>query len=173
MFEKEEKDKENKEGIRGFDAVEVKEISKYIQTNVPYSILEQIFPLTENIVNKVQVFTVVYRILNSAKNYVSKDETRIRLQTMLDECKGIYNILYSSLVAYQDGGFGSRQYYKKIVSELKNVEHNIKINSLIDAFLLFAEKQTFFDINKIAGIESSRKEGENVVDKLFGERSED
>lgn len=172
MTYKETPKKDNKEGVRNFDATEVKEISKYIQTNVPFSVLEQLFPLTENVINKVKVFTIVYRMLNSAKNYTAKEETRKKLITMLDDCKDIYHDLYNSLIIHEEGGFGSYQHHRKIIDILQNIDKNTKVNNLIDAFLLFAEKQTFFDVNKIAGIESGRREGGVIVDKILGESTE-
>ena len=158
--------------VRDFNTTEIKEIGNYVQTNVPYSVLETIFPLTENVINKTQVFTIVYRIINSAKNYVREDVTKIKLINMLNECKDEYRDLYKSFLRYQEGGFGRHNYYRNIILIMEDISKRTKIDNLIDAFLLFAEKQVFFSIDKISGIESSRKGGGDAVDKIIGERKE-
>jgi len=90
----------------------------------------------------------------------------------LNECKGEYRDLYKSLIRYQEGGFGSYNHYRVIISIMEDISKRTKLDNLIDAFLLFAEKQVFFSIDKIAGVESSRKGGEDVVDKIIGEKKE-
>ena len=158
--------------VRDFTSTEIKEISSYVNTNVPYSVLEQIFPLTEQPINKVKVFTIVFRIINSAKNYVKEESTKNKLINMLNDCKGEYRELYKSFIRYQEGGFGSYNHYRVIISIMEDISKRTKLDNLIDAFLLFAEKQVFFSIDKIAGVESSRKGGEDVVDKIIGEKKE-
>ncbi len=156
--------------VRDFTSTEIKEINTYVQTNVPYSVLETIFPLTEHVLNKVKVFTIVYRIINSAKNYVKEPDTKTKLINMLNECKGEYRDLYKSLIRYQEGGFGSYNHYRNIILIMEDISKRTKIDNLIDAFLLFAEKQVFFSIDKIAGIESGKKGGEDVVDKILADK---
>jgi len=131
-------------------------------------LLLQLFPLTENTINKTEVFTIIYRIINSAKNYVNNVETRKKLQQLLDSCKEEYEALYKSLLNYQSFSFNSYVFLRKIGDIYKNYEKNMKINNLIDSFLVFAEKQTFYDLDKITGVETDKKEGEDVVNKLIG-----
>jgi len=157
---------------RDFDKTEITEINRYVISNVPFSVLERVFPLTENVHNKAQVFTIIYRIVNSAAEYVSDESTRVKLKKLLEGCKEEYQDIYSALIRYENGGFGSYNHYKVIISIFENMEKNYKINKLIDIFLVFAEKQTFFDIERVAGIESSKKEGSDIVDRLLGKEIE-
>jgi hypothetical protein len=157
---------------RDFGKTEIIEINRYVTSNVPFSVLERIFPLTENAHNKAQVFTIVYRIINSAMQYVGNEGTRKKLKSLLDECEQEYKDIYNALMRYESGGFGSYNNFKIITDILSDIDKNSKINKLIDIFLVFAEKQTFFDIEKVAGIESSKKEGSDIVDKIIGKTGE-
>jgi len=156
---------------RSFTSDEMKELNRYIQNSIPYSVLEQIFPLTEALINKVEVFTIVYRITNSCKNYVRGEDTKRKLQSMLDIAKDVYNDLYKSLLRYREGGFGSSSHYDNLTYIMCDVDKRTIVDNLIDAFLIFAEKLSFFSIDNIAGVETSKKDGEMVVDKILGEKA--
>jgi len=154
---------------RLFTSTEIKEINRYITTEVPYTILEEVYALTENVLDKSKVFTIMRRIINSAKSYVADADTREKLQKMLDETTAAYNILYDLLLKYQQGIYGRYAIQIQIEGVFRNEDTNTKINKLIDAFLLFAERQTFFDLDKAVGIESGKKEGQEVVNDIIGE----
>ena len=156
---------------RDFHREEILEINRYVTNNIPFSVLEKIFPLTENVINKAKVFTIAYRIINSVAEYVSSKETREKLRKVLKSCKKEYIEIYRALLRHEAGGFGSYNAYKLIVSIFDDIERNYRVNKLIDIFLVFAEKQTFYDLDRITGIESSRKEGSDIVDKILGEGS--
>lgn len=153
---------------RDFDSNEVGEINQYISANVPYSILQTLFPLTENIYHKCQVFTIVYRILNSSKNYVEDEKTRNNLQKMLDECKEVYIEVYNLISENEltSISYGKHLIQRKIKNILNTFEKNSKINKLIDLFLIFSEKLIMIETNKVAGLEMDTEEGQDFYKKL-------
>lgn len=153
---------------RDFTAEEIAEVNSYVVNSIPYSILQSIFPLTENPKQKIRVFTIIYRILNGAKNYVSNKETKEKLIALLEECKECYNSLYSNEVksTIHTNNFGMHRINTLNEVILCNFDNTIKMNKLIDVFLMFAEKQTLYDLDKIAGIELDTKEGEDLKKRL-------
>lgn len=151
---------------RDFEESEVQEINKYILTNVPYSVLEQIFPLTENVINKITVFTTVYRLINSSLGYVSEEKTKNKLKKLIQQVSGVHNEVYKDLIVYQAGELGSGNKFDNLVEVLRNPKKNELINNLIDIFLVFAERQKLYDLNKITGIKTDVVEGEQLVNEL-------
>jgi len=156
--------------VRSFNREEINEINRYVLTNVPFSVLNRLFILTENLKDKATIFTIIYRIINSCKNYVGDEKTKNKLKFLLDDCKSVYLEVYNNLILYEKGGFGSGIYYNKLVELLTNKDNSIKINNLIDIFLIFAEKQVIRDLDRVTGIDSSRKEGEEIVDEIIEEK---
>lgn len=154
---------------RDFSDEEISEINRYITTNIPYSVLQTIFPITENTNKKIQVFTIVYRFINSAKNYVKSSDTKDKLDALLIECKDVYAELYKNMLTISNSNinWGLHRIKQRNEDILINVENNMKINKLIDCFLIFSEKQTFFDTDKVAGLEINEKEGEELMNKLL------
>jgi len=149
---------------RDFNKTEIIEISRYVLNNVPYSVLERVFPLTENVINKAMSFITMWRIINSAKNYVNKKETKEKLNKLLENCSEEYRKIYKLLIGYQKPGyFGKDKYYDEITKIFFNYDSNMKVNNLIDVFLIFAEKQVMYDLDKIAAIDTSSKQGDTTV----------
>lgn len=154
---------------RDFKGEEIAEISQYIQTNIPYSVLQQIFPLTEVPENKIKAFTIMYRMINGAMNYVEEPETRKKIEELLKECESIYIELYS---IYFDNNtsstfWGSHLRNRLLKNVIVNSNNMKKINKLIDIFLIFSEKQILLDKDKVIGIELDTKEGVDLKNKLL------
>lgn len=154
--------------IRDFDATEIREINNYISANAPYSILQQIFPLTEKPEEKAKIFATVYRIIYTARNMVNDKKTKDKLTELLEETKDVYVKLYKLLASYQSSkiNFGKHATYNQIMYTFMDIENNVKINKLIDAFLVFVEKQVLYDINKISGINLGTEEGKRIYKEL-------
>ena len=146
---------------------EINEVSKYVIANVPYTVLQQMFPLTEEIENKSKIFTIVYRIINSVKGYVSKDETRNKIGDLLNSCKEEYLKIYELLI---DINSGSEYLKSRTLDKIKLIyldfDKNVKINNIIDVFLVFAEKHVLRDLRNITGIITDKPEGEKFVEEL-------
>lgn len=155
---------------RSFTVDEINEINSYISANVPYSILQTIFPLTENLFQKAQVYTIIFRIINGSKNYVEDIKTRIKLKNLLDENNDIYNELYKllSLIENSNVNYGKHMIKNKIRLILNDFDKNFKINKLIDIFLIFSEKLVLLDTNKVAGLEIDSEEGREMYKKIIG-----
>lgn len=163
-----EDNKQQIEIVRGrdFEETEVQEINKYILTNVPYSVLEQIFPLTENVINKLTVFITVHRLIKSSISYVSTDTTKDKLNKLINQVTDIHKEVYKDLITYQEGEIGSGDKYDKLVSILSDEQKNELINNLVDVFLVFAEKQKLFNLDKITGVRTDDVVGEQIADEL-------
>jgi len=151
---------------RDFTEEEIMEINRYILTNVPYTVLETVFVLTEKVVDKCSIFITVYRLINSAKSYVGKSETKEKLDKLLNGCIEIKTEVHKYLLRYEEGRFGSGVCYDMLCNILENEKKSEQINNLIDIFLIFAEKQKLYDINKIVGIKAQEVEGSAIVDEL-------
>lgn len=165
----------NKQGIelisgKDFTKEEIMSISKYIITNVPYTILEQIFPLTEDVIKKSEIFTIMYRMIGSAKNYISNPETHQKLVELLESCEKQYFDIYEHLLNYKSvSTFGKSPIFNSLVHLMSLSENIIKINNLIDCFLVFAEKQQLQDIEKFVAIDTDKKYGVDLVEELSKE----
>ena len=151
---------------RDFTSEEIAEMHQYIETNVPYSILQSIFPITENPTEKIKVFTIMYRLINSASNYVTEEETKIKINNLLEEAREIYTELYKAnlIKASYTVNWGSHRNVKKVEYVLSDYNNNKIINKIIDLFLIFSEKQVFYETDKVAGIIlDGSKEADDLV----------
>lgn len=154
--------------IRDFNSTETGEINTYISANVPYSVLQTIFPLTENAMQKAKVFTIVYRIINGAKNYAEEESLRDKIETLLKESETVYLEVYA-LISSIEGTtlyYGSHVLQRRLRAIFEDSSKNMLINKLIDAFLVFAEKITRQDTNKVAGLEMDTEEGREMYKKI-------
>ncbi len=144
-----------KETIRTFDRDEITEINQYISTVVPYSRLAQLFTLTEKPVNKAEVFTNVFRIVESVKRYVAAAETAEKIEKLLKETEKTYYSVYEDLANFHNARvkFLLHRKENKILRYFTDPKTNEKINRLIDAFLVFAEKQELLDLDRVAGLD--------------------
>ncbi len=150
-----------------FTREEIQEISRYILGNVPFSVLEQIFPLTENPRKKAEVFTIMYRIINGSIGYVKSDNTRDKLKKLLNSCKTEYKEIYNTLLELNSSvEFNKNRIFNRIKLVFLNFDKNLKINNVIDVFLVFAEKQILRDIDKVVGVTTDNIKGEEVVKEL-------
>lgn len=156
--------------IRDFTFQEIGEIYQYISANVPYTILSSMFIITENLTEKSKAFCIIYRIVNGAKNYVEDKKTKAKLSALLEECKDSYNKLYNLTTTNENStlNYGSHITKHQIKSLFNNQEENFKINKLIDAFLIFAEKLVLLETNKVVGLEIDTEEGRDFYKKILG-----
>lgn len=150
-----------------FNETEVQEINNYVRTNVPYSVLETIFPLTEHVINKCTIFITVYRIVSSCSGYVSKPETKTKIDKLINQLKDTYTEVYDNLIVYNSMTLGSGDKFDRLVDVLKDTKKKELINNLIDIFLVFSERQKLFNLDKISGIRTDTTEGDQIVDELI------
>lgn len=153
---------------RDFEQSEISDINRYINVNVPYSVLQQIYPLTENLLNKSKVYTIMYRIIYGTANYVEKEETKIKLNKLLEENKDLYSEIYNLIINHENNtlNFGQRSTILKLKTVFYDMEKNFKINKLIDIFLIFSERVTLLRTDNFVSIDMENKEGEEVYNKL-------
>lgn len=153
---------------RDFTKDEISEINQYVVTNVPYSILQTIFPLTENPVKKAEVYTIVYRFIVGAKNYVALIETRKKLGNLLRENAALYEEIYVELLRMKNpiSNWGSHRSLQRMYIIFSDMSKNKIMNNLIDIFLVFAEKQVLLDIENVVGINMDSEEGRTAYQRI-------
>lgn len=154
--------------IRNFTYEEITEINRYVVTQVPHSILPQLFIITDEPIKKIQIFLNVFKIISSARDFVENSETKNKLNIVLGLVKEIYNNLYETYVEYESTelDFIKMKIKKRLINFVK--EYNNNINYLCSAFLVFAEKQELTSINDIAGLNLEKPEGEETYSKIIG-----
>jgi hypothetical protein len=153
--------------LRDFAKDEIIEINTYVNNNVPFSVLQSIFPLTENPKKKVQVYTIMYRIINGAMNY-TEGELKVKLQELLKENEEIYKELYSlTLKSTTVYNWAKHRIDERMLYVLHDFNKSVSINKLIDAFLIFAEKQVLVDTDRVTGLEMDTQEGKELYKKII------
>lgn len=164
--------------VRDFESTEITEIYNILEKHVPVSVLAQQFTLTEDAAKKAQVFTAIYRMLNSCKNAMSKEETKNKIDNLLTESLAVYLKIYIKLSIYESTGvaytkFRSLKNLQLIFQDFNNME---KINRIIDVFMVFGGRIELYDINKISGInletESGKKLKQEIVASIAGNKTE-
>lgn len=150
-----------------FTKEEIQDISHYIIANIPYSVLQQIFPMTENYKKKSEVFTIMYRIIYSVQGYVRSEKTKEKIKKLLSGCEEEYKEIYNILMKLDDNiEYGKSELGDELKKIYSNFERNCKINNLIDVFLVFAEKHILRDIDRIAGINTDTIKGTEFIEQL-------
>jgi len=150
--------------IRDFDDDEKKELCMYIQNNTPHSVLEQTFILSEDPFEKSENLLACYRILNTCAQHASRDDTRQKLQQLLESIRIPYLKLYELLVQKRTAGsLGLYRIRNQIVLILQQYEYMKRINNCIDCFIILAEKYELLDLNKISGIDLETDEGKKLL----------
>lgn len=151
---------------RDFNETEIKEISRYILSNTPYSALEQVFIFTEKPLDKCSNFITIYRLINSCFNYVQNEETKKKLDKLLLDTKEIQDKIYNLILKYNENIWGEYYILKELNDVLRDEKNRILLDNFTDVFLVFSERQTFQSLDKISGIETEEVEGSEIVDKL-------
>jgi len=153
--------------IRNFNEAEIAEIHTYVANQIPQGILPQLFILTDEPIKKVKIFITIYRIMQGVRDFVEKLPTKNKLTKFLSKFDELYNILYDLLIKLDNttSEFGKSSYTKKILNTLKT-DNNLKVNKLINSFLVFAEKQALMETSKVIGVNLDVEEGKEVYDKL-------
>ncbi len=152
--------------IREFTSEEISEINSYVITQIPQTLLPSLFVLSESMDKKIKIFISIHRIIEGAKEFIEKEETKIKIQLFLNEVKDTYNKLYSlQLESNQtDMELKKKNIEKRMTLEV--LEKNQLINSFINSFLVFAEKQELLSTNSVAGIKMDDDEGMDLYKKI-------
>ena len=158
--------------IRDFEETELTEISSYILNSTPYTerVIQSLYPLTDNPANKATVFCASYRVVETAMNFLEKDniETKAKLQKLLDYVKDIYMELYSLLLNKNNNfSYGQSSIDYKIINILNNYDKNSKINHFINIFLVFSEKHELLSTKEVVGLELDTPEGKEVYKSIL------
>ena len=157
-----------KEGIdiRDFDDTEISEINKYVITQIPQSLLPQLFILTEEPIKKMKIFLIVFRIITGIREFVEKPETRNKLDLFIKDVEQIYDKSYSLFNKYE---LSQSEYLKdklleEIVSIIDDKKHDL--NKFINSFLVFAEKQELISTESVSGVKLDTPEGVDLYEKI-------
>lgn len=153
--------------IRQFNETEVAELHNYVRNQVPQSELPRLSLLTENPSKKAQAFIDIYRILSGCKDFSSNEETRNKLQLIMNEYEELYKKLLSLFIDTIEGNTEYSKFYAN--KELKEVvvENSLMINTMNNSFLVFAEKVELMAIEEVSGVSLDKPEGEEIYKKLI------
>ncbi|MAG47081.1 hypothetical protein CL617_00615 [archaeon] len=152
--------------IRNFTSDEIGEINNYVTTQIPQSILPQLFILSEEKVKKVKIFIAIYRIVSATKDFVEKQETKDKLRLFLEPYREIYLQLYTKLLYYEQSNIEYGKHKEENIMIQLLLNNNDKVNYLCNSFLVFAEKQELISTNTVTGIKLDKPEGEDIMEKL-------
>ena len=154
--------------IREFNDIDISEINKYVASQVPLSILPQMFILTEEPIKKIQIFISIYRTIEGARDFVETEQTRSKLNEFLDEGKAAYNEIYPLFLKYDASSifYGKEYLFKNLVDCM--IKHNSAINKFTNNFIVFAEKLELISTDTVAGIKLDKFEGVELVRKAQG-----
>jgi len=146
--------------VSDFTQNEIGEIRLYIEKQVPYHILNKMYLLSDNVEDKITIFTGVYRILNSCMNYASDEELKNKLNYFLKKARNTYlktNPLiteYSTLETHYSKSFLINQMAEVLC---ENVE---TINELVDVFIVLGEHIQLMKTDAIIGVSIKDKDEE-------------
>jgi len=154
--------------IREFDETEISEINSYVVNQIQNSVdLNQYFVLSEEPIKKTRVFIAIYRILTGVRDFIEKKETKEKLDDFLKDTKDLYSELYSAMMAYDNlANYNKKRILRKIIAIYQDVDKNLKVNHLINSFLVFAEKQELLETEKVTGLDMDKHEGSESYKKL-------
>ena len=156
----------NNVGIRDFKPEEIAEINGYVITQIPQTILPQLFVLSEKLFKKAKVFVTIYRIMSGARDFSEKESTKQKIENHLNYVDDVYYKLYKIISKYDNLNinFGKNNLLRKLNNIV--IENNYKINFFINSFLVFAEKQELISTDSVSGIKLENEEGMDIYNKL-------
>ena len=151
--------------LADFGTEEISQMQRYIETNVHNTFLQQVYVLTENPEEKALAFVTAFRILNSCMNYATDGDLREKMMKLLNECKDVYAEIFSFTLKLNNHkiDFGKSRALKKIVNILDNPSKSMKVNKLIDAFLVFGEKIELINIDSVTGVDLENDHGKEAM----------
>lgn len=154
--------------IRKFSSTEIGEINSYVINQIQNSVdLQQYFVLTEEPIKKTRIFISIYRILTGVRAFIEKQETKEKLDNFLLDTNDLYSNLYALLMTYDTlSKYNKNKILRKIIMVYQNEDKNLKINHLINSFLVFAEKQELLETEKVTGVNMDVAEGQEIHKKL-------
>jgi len=153
--------------VRNFTEDEITEISSYIREQIPQGILPKLYILTEEPIKKIRAFIAIYRIVSGIRDYTENEITREKITNIINQVEDVYLKLYNMLIDYDNSiPFGKKRKLRTMINVLNNSIDNLKINKLINEFLIFAEKQILLETDKVTGINMDMIEGKELYNKL-------
>ena len=152
--------------IRKFTEQEIAEINSYVVNQIPQTILPQLFVLSEEPIKKARIFVAIYRIITGVKDFISGQETKEKLKTILKEVEDVYKKLYEVINELDSTEMELKK--KNLNRILLNtiLDNNSSINSFINSFLVFAEKQELIPVDSVSGVRLDTDEGQDLYKKL-------
>lgn len=157
-----------------FSKDDIAEVNSYLSAAIGFSqVLGQLYTLTDTPIDKAKVFVATYRIFNSCSNYIETSELKGKIDIVLADSSFLYLKIYRNYQAYNEkGNFGKHRIYNDIVTDLGDRENMKKINLIIDLFIMFAERQIKYSLNKITGIDLETPEGKQVMKEVYSNGDE-
>jgi len=153
--------------VSDFNDTEIGELRLYIEKHVPYHILNKMYLLSDNIEDKMVIFTGVYRILSSCKNYASTKELKNKLDYFLQKAKPIYKKSSPLITEYTilQINYGKNSLLREMG---KIICDNFEImDELIDVFIVLGEHIQLMKTDAVIGVTIRHKDDE--IKKLINQ----
>jgi len=139
--------------IQDFTETEITEMRLYIGKHVPNHILNTLYMLTDEVKDKLIIFTGVYRILNSCKNYASTPHLMDKIDDFLEHSKKAYEEINPILTKYTLLKSNYAKYETiKVMSKLIEKYYS-QIDLLIDLHIVLGEHIQLTKTDAIIGVD--------------------
>jgi len=145
---------------------EKKMLETYVSANVPYTVLQRVYILTEKSLDKADVFTTCWRILNSCMNYCTEEVTKNKIKGLLAETEDVYKRLYEYLKRLDNITIIFKTRIQMKIKDTFTGDDNLRVNNLIDVFMVITEKIQVMDLDKIVGLDQETDEGKKVYEEI-------
>lgn len=154
--------------LNDFTQDEIVELSKFLEFHVHNSVLNRVYVLSENPIEKASNFCIIFRIFQSCINYASTIELKDKIKALIDENIDVFNEIFPVVSQYQNLNveFGKARLLSQVSGVFFNPDKNKKINKIIDALLVFGEKIELNKIKEYMGVDLETDFGKEAMKEI-------
>lgn len=153
-----------------FNQGDINEVSSYLNNAVGFSeVLTRFYTLTDKIDDKAKVFMGIYRVLSSCWAYTENKDLKEKLNIVLQNTKVLYRdvSVIIDTMNYSKVNFGMHIYRQRLNNLMFDNNNMENVHIITDLFILFAEKQIKYNLNKITGVDLETPEGKEVMKEIY------
>ena len=153
--------------LQEFTNDEIADLERYIRVHANVTILQKIYTLSENPIDKAIIFINVYRILDSCKNY-TKGDLHDKMVKLFNEFNQVYNEVYPLIISYlnKEVEVGKERLKKRIIAIISIPDNSKKIRKAIDSFLVFGEKIEMNKTEDYIGVDLENDYGKDAMKEV-------
>ncbi len=154
--------------IRMFSENEISQINSFIEKNVEHSILHKLFVYDDRPVEKIRVFSTIYRICKSVADYLPDKNTREKMGKLLEPYGKVRQEVYHLISMYDFYKVTKMKliFHKRIINYLRDQDSLDKIEQLCSDFLVMLERHKTYSLDKVAGFSLETDEGKELAKQI-------